>query len=200
MTERAKQLQQQGGPYAPFPSHTEPDDAFTVELSAILADGGGIDQLRHIKRLSVLLENESDLDKRLLLLRVLALSSELCKQKVLEGGGLRQLEIWVLQAVEEKQTSFLTGALQSLLTLPISVEALRNCSLGRSLRSVRKNHEDPQVRKVCDQLLGKWMKLVSGGSAASGKPSRLLFSRSAASPCMRQTVQVKASVGAFANC
>ena len=174
VTERKKQLQQQSGPYKPadLSGPVEPDDAFTSTLSAMLADSGGIDQLQHITRLSALLEAEADLERRLLLLRVLSLSSELCKRKVLERGGLRQLEIWSLQAVEEKKVTFLVKALQTFLTLPISVEALRSCTIGKSLRSVRKNHEDHKVSKLCDLLLSKWMKLVSPGSAASSKPIR----------------------------
>lgn len=172
-TERAKQLQQQSGPLKPVETRpAAPDDAFTSALSSILADSGGIDQLQHITRLSALLEAEADLERRLLLLRVLSLSSELCKRKVLERGGLRQLEIWSLQAVEEKKVSFLVKALQTFLILPISVEALRSCTVGKSLRSVRKNHEDQKVSRLCDLLLSKWMKLVSPGQTASMKPNR----------------------------
>ncbi|KAK9834671.1 hypothetical protein WJX74_007213 [Apatococcus lobatus] len=174
LTERAKQLQQQSGPYKPAETKlpVAPDDPFTSTLSAMLADSGGIDQLQHITRLSALLEAEADLDRRLLLLRVLSLSSELCKRKALERGGLRQLEIWSLQAVEEKKVAFLVKALQTFLTLPISVDALRSCSIGKTLKSVRKNHEDQKVSKLCDLLLSKWMKLVSPGSTASSKPNR----------------------------
>ena len=174
VTERAKQLQQQSGPYKSAETRppAAPDDAFTSALSSILADSGGIDQLQHITRLSALLEAEVDLDRRLLLLRVLSLSSELCKRKVLERGGLRQFEIWSLQAVEEKKVAFLVKALQTFLILPISVDALRSCTVGKSLRSIRKNHDDQKVSRLCDLLLSKWMKLVSPGSAASSKPNR----------------------------
>lgn len=157
-------------------------------LSRILGPRGGVMDPKYVPSLVSLLQGQTELGPRQVLMTVIPLSSDAVRSELVKGAGVKAIEGWLHEASDpawgrdpEVRTALIRDACQCLSTLPIDVEALRRTGMGRSLAKLAKSLELPEAAAALRGLVDQWKRLLGphphphphpgqaqGGAAAGG--------------------------------
>lgn len=186
-------------------SESKRDCALKYEDFAYVADKHeGITNMFSTEQLfQVMLQERSDsmkkladvMSRRTLLASIIAATEkEECLTYFVQLGGLRILNDWLQEAHEGKlgdvspregdtaSEEFLLTLIQALEKLPVDLDALKNCIVGKSVNKLR-SHRNSEIQKKARKLVDMWKKRVnaemkssdevkSGANTATTWPSR----------------------------
>eukprot|EP00803_Ostreobium_quekettii_P009817 evm.model.scf_809.3 EVM.evm.TU.scf_809.3 scf_809:51663-58750(-) len=145
-------------------------DAFALELSRILDRVGGVSLVRNVPGLERLMDSEQRLNYRWTLLTVIELSSEECLKALVQGPGLKTLERWLIEARDAGKSEFLAKIISRLEDLPVDIDSLKRCTIGKTVGSLRK-HSLPSVKSLAARVVQKW-KSSLGDRSGQAKQDR----------------------------
>lgn len=93
----------------------------------------------------------------------------------MELDGLKALGIWVNQARQENQEELLTLSLRVLESLPVTLQALRSCVIGKIVNKL-KAHSTEGIANKSSQLVKKWMGIVDSAAEEKVKARNVFLS------------------------
>jgi TFIIS helical bundle-like domain len=138
----------------------KPDDRLHRELQEILNRTGGLKDTNSVSRFEKLMEGAATLNARKVLLTVINQSQRATLSALVHGKGLGILEDWLLQAREsEKHVGFVAKILASLQNLPVDLQGLKTCTIGKRVSNLARKGP-PEFQKAAASLVAAWKKAV----------------------------------------
>ncbi|KAJ8774896.1 hypothetical protein K2173_019900 [Erythroxylum novogranatense] len=153
------------------------EHVFKSELAKI-TDKGGLVDLEGVERLVQLMQSDStdkkiDLAGRIMLVDVIAVTDRVdCLGRFVQLRGLPVLDEWLQEVHKGKigdgtsskdndksVEEFLLTLLRALDKLPVNLDALQSCNMGRSVNHLR-THKNSEVQKKARSLVDTWKKRV----------------------------------------
>ncbi|MCO5570824.1 hypothetical protein L7F22_024552 [Adiantum nelumboides] len=119
------------------------------------------------------------MSRRTLLVSIIATTEkEECLTHFVQLGGLRILNDWLQEAHKGKGgegspkdgeaalEELLLTLIQALGTLPVDLDALKNCIVGKSVNRLR-SHRNSEIQKKAKELVDTWKKRVNAEMKSS---------------------------------
>ncbi|XP_057982957.1 uncharacterized protein LOC131167908 isoform X2 [Malania oleifera] len=154
-----------------------PDSMLKSEIAKITEKGGLVD-LEGVEKLVQLMQPDSaekkiDLAGRIMLVDVIAVTDRFdCLGRFVQLRGLPVLDEWLQEVhkgkigdgVSPKESDkfveeFLLALLRALDKLPVNLDALQTCNVGKSVNHLR-SHKNSEIQKKARSLVDTWKKRV----------------------------------------
>ncbi|KAK1297232.1 hypothetical protein QJS10_CPB15g01838 [Acorus calamus] len=137
-----------------------------------LVNAEAVDKLVHLMQLDAA-EKKNDLSGRVLLADVIAATDRIdCLDRFVQLKGVRVLDDWLQEAHKGKTgdgsspkesdkcvEEFLLTLLRALDKLPVNLQALQTCNIGKSVNNLR-SHKNSEIQKKSRSLVDIWKKRV----------------------------------------
>lgn len=156
----------------------KPDDRFTQELGEVCNRAGGLRDPACAPRFEKLMDGATTLNTRVLLLTVISNSQRAALTALVHGRSLGILELWLNQAREAAQVKFLGKILGCLKKLPVDLQGLKSCTIGKRVSNLSKKGP-AEVQAMAAALVASWKKTVEAEQPAA---KECVFCLSAFSP------------------
>ncbi|KAK6121047.1 hypothetical protein DH2020_045212 [Rehmannia glutinosa] len=142
---------------------------------ARITENGGVTDLEGVKKLVQLMQpdRKTDLVSRAMLISVIASTDKVdCLEQVVKLRGLLVLDDWLqdfhkgrigdgnnITEGDKSMDEFLLLLLRALDKLPVDLQALQMCNIGRSVNHLR-SHENIDIQSKARTLVDTWKKRV----------------------------------------
>lgn len=135
-------------------------------------EGGGLCNIQSVDQLIVKMKQEQAFFQRSKLVGIVtATSKEDCLRKFVQLGGVPILEQWIQDGFKSRSSDAgvkesdkdlddqMLKILQALEKLPVDLEALKGCSIGKSVKQLR-SVRNVELQKKARKLVDTWRKRV----------------------------------------
>ncbi|XP_024530770.1 uncharacterized protein LOC9645736 isoform X2 [Selaginella moellendorffii] len=168
-------------------SSTKPE-----EIASIIDKDGGLCSLAGVEKLVSLMQQDRNdgirkpmevASRRIMLAGVVASTDKQeCRDRLVQLGGLAVLDDWLQEAHKGKSGSdcghpaeldkvldeLLLTLLRALQKLPVDLDALKSCHVGKSVNNL-KSHRMVEIQKKARKLVETWKKRVGAEVKQSGE-------------------------------
>lgn len=140
------------------------------ELGALMNPEGGISVVEKMTALHKAMQQEDSVTFRGLQLAVLRSkhTTKQCLRTFVLNGGLATLNGWLSEKrpLKPKVRKFILQVLATLEVLPVSLDLLKQSSIGKTVRGL-KSLSDTEITEKAQSIIADWMKFIeeSGGAA-----------------------------------
>ncbi|CAL0298978.1 unnamed protein product [Lupinus luteus] len=157
--------------------HFRPESMLKSEIAKITDEGGLVD-FEGVEKLVQLMQLESgdkkiDLAGRVMLVNVITVTDRYdCLSRFVQLKGLPVLDEWlqevhkgkigdgnILKESEKSVEDFLLALLRALDKLPVNLNSLQTCNVGKSVNYLR-SHKNAEIQRKARSLVDTWKKRV----------------------------------------